>query len=392
MINQAIPILIMLSTFGSIKTGPKPMKIEFDTLSMIPPASGKSIQYGFAGALVGCDNNQLIVAGGSNFEDNLPWRGGTKLYHDNIYVLTHLENGSYLWIQLKQKLPFPMAYSALVPDGNGFISIGGEDLHGKLNQVFKFYMKGDSLCFKRFPALTFALSNSGAAKIGSKVYVAGGLDAKNATNHFMSLDLSSTDMKWERLPDLPESLSHAVVVSQSDGTEDCIFVIGGRNQTGVTSAFLSNIWKYSPSGKQWIKAGILQMRNQDKFGLSAGTGVAFGDRWIILIGGDKGNLFNKTEILNDKISKVPEGMEKEKLLKEKDTHLSNHPGFSKEILTFNTRTGELQKIGEVPGKSQVTTTAFWWNDEVIIPSGEIRPGVRTPLISSLKIIIENNKK
>jgi len=391
MINQAILLIFIFSACSGIKKETNPMKIEFDTLSHIPPATGKSIQFGLAGALAGCDKNRLIVAGGSNFEDNLPWRGGTKLYHDEIYILTHPETGADLWSQPQQKLPRPMAYSALVASGNGFLSIGGEDLHGKLNQVFHISIAGDLLRFKIFPSLPVALSNSGAASIGTKIFVAGGVDATKATSHFMCLDLSSSDMKWETLPNLPESLSHAVVVSQSDGREECIYVIGGRCLNGVTSTFLSAIRKYSPSSKQWTVAGALQLKNQEKFGLSAGTGVAFGDQWIILIGGDKGDLFNRTEILNDQISRSPEGVEKNKLLSEKDNHLSNHPGFSGEVLAFNTLSGELQKIGELPGKSQVTTTAFWWNDQVIIPSGEIGPGVRTSLISRLKLIIRNPK-
>lgn len=386
MIRQAILILVVLSACSGIKNETNPMKIEFETLSQIPPAQGNPTQFGLAGAMAGCDNNQLIIAGGSNFEDDLPWRGGTKLYHDDIYILTRSENGSNIWSHLNQKLPQAMAYSALVPLGNGFLSIGGEDLHRKLDKVYQISMEGDSIHFESFPKLPDALSNSGAAIIGTKVYVAGGLDSTGATNLFMSLDLSASDLKWELLPNLPESLSHAVVVSQSDGNEDCIYVIGGRNQTNVTSTFLSTIWKYSPSGDVWINAGSLQLKNQEKFGLSAGTGVAYDDRWIILIGGDKGDLFNKTEILNDKISKAPEGPEKEKLRKEKDVHLISHPGFSRDIMAFNTLTGELKLIEESPVESQVTTTAFWWNNQVVVPSGEIRPGVRTPLIRSIKII------
>ena len=363
------------------------MKIEFDTLSQIPPATGNSIQFGFAGALVGCDKNQLIVAGGSNFEDNPPWRGGTKSYHDDIYIFTHSENGPDRWIQPEQKLPVAMAYSALVASGNGFLSIGGEGQYGKLDQVFQISTNGDSLHFVKLPSLPVPLSNSGVAKIETKVYIAGGLDATNATNHFMCMDLSASDIHWEKLPDLPEPLSHAVVVSQSDGKEECLYVLGGRNKTGVISTFLSTIRKYSPSLKRWSEAGTLKLKNREKFGLSAGTGVPFGDRWIILIGGDKGVLFNMTETMNDLLFKLPAGTDKEKLLAEKDRFLSGHPGFSREVFVYNTITLELQKIGDLPFLSQVTTNAFWWNNRIVIPSGEIRPGVRTPLINTLKIVL-----
>lgn len=377
--------MLMITACGTFHTKSKQMKIECDTLSMIPPPQGKDMQYGLAGALSGCVGNQMIVAGGSNFEDNLPWRGGTKLYHDELYILTREKDNSLTWSHSKQRLPQPMAYSANVQTDNGFISIGGEDLTKKLDLVFQLIMVRDSVRFNTLPELPYALANAGAALIGSTLFVAGGLDSYGATDYFLYLDLLADDMKWTNLPKLPEHLSHAVVVSQNDGNEECIFVIGGRNKTGVTSNFLSNIWKYSPSTGQWTKAGKLQLSVQDSFGLSAGTGVSFGDRWLILFGGDRGILFNKTEKINDALSRLPTGPEKEKLLKEKDLLLSNHKGFSREILAFNTLTGVLHKVGDVPGYSQVTTNAFWWNNRIVIPSGEIRPGIRTPLVTSIKI-------
>jgi len=388
MLKQAFFLILMIPACGTFHSKSKQMKIECDTLSMIPPTQGKDIQHGLAGALSGCIGNRMIVAGGSNFEDNLPWRGGTKLYHDELYILTREKDNSLTWSHTKQRLPQPMAYSANVQTDNGFISIGGEDLTKKLDLVFRLIMVGDSVQFKMLPALPVPLSNAGGALIGSKLFVAGGLDSSGATAHFLSLDLFEDKMKWINLPDLPEPLSHAVLVNQSDGKEDCIYVVGGRNQIGVTSTFLSNIWKYAPSIGQWTKAGILQLKDEAAFGLSAGTGVSFGDRWIILLGGDRGILFNKTEKLNDLLSRLPAGSEKEKLLKDKDIFLSNHPGFSGKIMAFNTITGELLTVGEMPAESQVTTTAFWWNDQVVIPSGEIRPGVRTPLIRGVKIVLE----
>ena len=33
----------------------------------------------------------------------------------------------------------------------------------------------------------------------------------------------------------------------------------------------------------------------------------------------------------------------------------------------------------------VTTVAFQWNGMVLIPSGEIRPGVRTPVVTAFTV-------
>lgn len=388
MLKQAILLMFVMQACGGLKPENNLMKTTCDTLSMIPPAQGKPLQYGLAGAVTGCDDNRIIVAGGSNFEDNLPWKGGTKMYHDDIFILTLKADGSGVWSQSAQKLPKPMAYSANVPAAKGFISIGGEDLSGKLDLVFQVSIEDDSVQFKALPELPIALSNAGAVQIQSTLYVAGGLDQEGASDCMLSIDLSAENPKWTTLANLPEKLSHAVVAGQSDGTEDCVYVIGGRNKTGLTSTFLSNIWKYSPSSNQWTKAGLLKLNNEPGFGLSAGTGVSFGDRWILLFGGDKGIIFNQTETLNDLLAHTPEGIEKDKLLKEKDELLSNHPGFYKDILAYNTRSSELVKIGEIPGKTQVTTSAFWWNNQVIIPSGEILPGRRTPEITRIQLVQE----
>jgi hypothetical protein len=111
------------------------------------------------------------------------------------------------------------------------------------------------------------------------------------------MDLERPEAGWQVLPDLPIALSHAVVAAQSDGTEICIYVLGGRNKSGITSSFLSDIWKYSPSAKIWQKAGKLKLARQSVFGLSAGTGLAYGDHAILIFGGDKGAVFNETERL-----------------------------------------------------------------------------------------------
>src|SRR5690606_15601147 len=71
-------------------------------------------------------------------------------------------------------------------------------------------------------------------------------------------------------------------------------------------------------------------------------------------------------------------------------HLNSHPGFGKQLMAFNTITNEIYSAGKLPKPGQVTTTAVKWGNEVFVPSGEIRPGVRTP--GSLKITIDKENR
>ncbi|HPE75260.1 MAG TPA: hypothetical protein P5210_11415 [Draconibacterium sp.] len=364
------------------------MRIDWKTISEIPPLQGEKIQYGFAGSLSGSLNNKIIVAGGSNFTDKKPWLGGTKLYYDDIFVLSIDKNKSSNWEQVELKLPAKMAYSACVSANEAIYCLGGEGETKPLKLALKIYIKNGQLQIEKLPNLAFAVSNAGAVIIGSKLYVAGGNDSLGATKHFQMLDLSDIEADWKILPDLIEAESHAVVVSQSDSNENCVYVLGGRNKTGETSTFLSTIQKYSPKENKWKPAGFLQLEGNESFGLAAGTGIAFGVHQILLFGGDRGNIFNRTERFNNAIAVETDSTKRDKIIAEKIASLNNHPGFNTEIYSFETQTEKLKQVGEIPGLSQVTSTAFWWNGKVIIPGGEIRPGVRTPLINQVEILVE----
>ena len=351
----------------------------------IPPASGKMIQHGVAGAVIGISGKHLLIAGGANFEDNVPWRGGTKSYHDEIYVLSLNRKGAYCWTRSKTLLPEPMAYSACVSVPQGIFSAGGENKNGPVNKAYLFSYRKNKLISNPLPDLPEVITSASAALIGSTVYVIGGLNSKGAVASCYAIDISNKKPVWTKLPDLPQSLSHGVVVAQNDGKETCIYVIGGRYREGEVSTFLNTVLKYSPSQNQWESVGEIKTTTGEPFGLSAGTGVAYLDKYIVLFGGDKGIIFNQTERINNTLATMPDGIEKQALLQQKDKLLSEHPGLYREVLAFNTQQGNWEVIGEMPEYVQVTTTAVWWNEKVYIPSGEVKPGIRTDDVTIVEL-------
>ncbi len=60
------------------------------------------------------------------------------------------------------------------------------------------------------------------------------------------------------------------------------------------------------------------------------------------------------------------------------------PLFPREVLAFNTRTREWSVAGSMP-IGVVTTSITRWRDRIVIPSGEIRPGTRTPKVQMAAI-------
>lgn len=350
----------------------------------IPPRTGMSSQFGLAGPVSGADGNMVMVAGGANFENGMPWRGGTKTYHDEIYLLEEKSDGSLSWEECGHRLPFPMAYSACVTLGNGFVSIGGENERGLLRSVFRYLFANGTVRIYSLPDLPVELTSLGATLIDQTIFVVGGLDKAGATSGCYTLSLENPHAGWSWLPDLPVRLSHAVVVSQFDRQEKVIYVIGGRNKTTKLSTFLSSVWKYVPSVQKWVKESDITINGQ-LVPLSAGTGFAVGKDLIVLFGGDRGLLYNQTEKMDLEIDAETDAARKDSLLKRKDYFLTHHSGFSGAILFYNTITRKWSSVGEIPGESPATTVAFQWKDKIMIPSGETRPGVRTDKVLMLEI-------
>src|ERR1044071_1523115 len=67
--------------------------LKWSTFPSLPPAAGQQKQPGVASPFVGVHGNALIVAGGANFPDKMPWEGGAKVWWDDIWVLEKPGNG-----------------------------------------------------------------------------------------------------------------------------------------------------------------------------------------------------------------------------------------------------------------------------------------------------------
>ena len=78
---------------------------------------------GVAAPFSGVSNGALLVAGGANFPEKMPWEGDTKVWHDGVYAL---ESPSGSW-ELVGRLPGPLAYGVSAVTNGGLLCIGGSD-------------------------------------------------------------------------------------------------------------------------------------------------------------------------------------------------------------------------------------------------------------------------
>ena len=355
--------------------------VNWSVAGELTPMPGQSHTLGLAGSVCGVHDDVMFVAGGSNFPDSMPWQGGKKKYYSDIYIFK--KKGNFLSpIACDFKLPESIAYSANCSTPKGVVYAGGENEKGISDKVYLMHWNNiaKSVIIDTLPALPVAVSNADAASYDNIVFITGGESKDGVSDKCWSIDINNLASGWKRLTPAPKPVSHAVFTAiKSDGTIK-LYLLGGRRKTpqGISELY-NTVYEFDVAKNQWKELPALP------YPISAGTGVATGNNSIILFGGDRGTTFSKVENYLAAISEATSDSEKAQLTQQKNQLLAAHPGFSKEVLLYNKKTGKCKTAGTIPFDTPVTTTAFWWNDAVIIPCGEIKAGVRTPKILMAKL-------
>jgi N-acetylneuraminate epimerase len=126
--------------------------------------------------------------------------------------------------------------------------------------------------------------------------------------------------------------------------------------------YLKEAWKFELSTERWT-----QLPDMPASTVAAPSPAAVIDgRQIIIFGGDDGTLAG---------FQPPD----------------KHPGFRRRGLVFDLRSSVWTDGPELP-VSRVTVPLVPQNDFLLLPSGEMRPGVRSPDVFELRIEANNSLK
>ncbi len=303
---------------------------------------------GFAGPFAGASGGALIVAGGANFPDKMPWEGGKKIWYDTAFVLDRT-NGQW---RSALKLPRPLGYGVSVTTPDGVLCIGGSDAKQHVRDVFLLCWRRGKLKSKSLPRLPEPLANSCGTVVGNTVYVAGGTttpDATNAMKNFWALDFTRRDAKWRELEPWPGPARMLAVAASVGGS---FYVAGGTDLAPAAKGqpvrtYLKDVYRFTP-GQGWKR--VADMPNPV---VAAPTPApACNGTGFLVIGGDDGSLVNFEP-------------------------KSKHPGFPKRVLSYDAKADQWSVVGETPA-SRATLPTVPWGDLFVIPSGEMKPGVRSP--------------
>lgn len=323
---------------------------------------------GFAGTFAGISHDYLIVAGGANFPAGTrPWSGGVKQWNDKIFALYKDDS---TWKEIGA-LPRPMGYGISLDWNDGILLIGGADQAQHYTTVYFLKYDGASLHIDTLAPLPQPLANSCGAIVNKTLYMAGGLSSpssKETEKIFLSLALDQPPEKqaWSRLQPWP---GESRMLCVAGVINDEFYLISGTSLEATATdsipkrKYLTDAYAFNASGG-WRKIKDLP------YPVVAAPTPAYTtiENNLLIFGGDDGSLADQNAILKDK-----------------------HPGFRTEVLDYDPAKNEWNIAGHIftdkqpdagqnPGRSTwapVTTPLVVWDNSIILPQGEARPGVRT---------------
>jgi SSS family solute:Na+ symporter len=383
-------ILMSLPTQGLTNTGFSSAALFWKNLSSLPhPQNPEQIQ-GYAGMYSGTSGAFLIFAGGANFPDLPPWKGGKKKWWDEIFVAKRTQD-SLEWISTGEfHLPQPMAYGASVTTPQGVVIIGGDNEQGPKKEVWSLNWDPDlkKIIIDALPPLPQPMSYISAVTIDGMIYVAGHISSSEE-KPFLSLDLNQPSDGWVALPSWPGSpRNNAGLVVQGDGKSQKIYLLGGRNKqsNGISQTF-ADMYCFDPALQTWETSTPLVTKNGEAFPRSAFTTLPIGSGHILLIGGVTPEPFNTLEKLAIELG-LDQSLSPsvaDSLIKLRDSILIHHPGFSRSVFAFHTITRTWTQLESADFAVPVNATILPFDHSGMLISGEKSPGVRSPRIREIKL-------
>ena len=313
---------------------------------------------GVAGGFCGVAGGELLVAGGANFPDRPPWEGGRKVWHDRIAALAAPDGR---WRILEGALPRPLGYGVAATWRDAVACAGGSSEVGHHAEAFLIRRDGDRAMIEPLPPLPGPLANATGLVHRSTLFVIGGsttADATAAESAAWTLDLAAPQpsRRWRPFPAVP---GPGRMLAGCGLLGDRLVVFGGTalrpgadgaaERVPLTDAFLIDLvaadaeWRaIAPLPRPVIATPV--------------PAIALADDTLLVLGGDNGEL--------------------------PAAGPAAHGGFPREMLSYDPAADRWSVRGRVP-ETAVTTGAVPWLGQVVVASGERRPGVRTTAVWSV---------
>jgi N-acetylneuraminate epimerase len=376
-LSATIVLIILLTHQGCKQPAMHNADIDWESESLFGPDDGL-MSIGVAGPVTGVIGDVFIVAGGANFPEGMPWDGGVKRYQATGAVYRY-SPGKAIDKVFPFSLPDPLAYAACISTPKGIVYAGGENQNGAVRTVglITVDVHKKSVLIDSLPDLPYAATNASLAFDGTVLYFVGGENKDSVHGLVLALDLNHLANGWNFVAKMPQPRTNASVGCQRINAVSNLIIVGGRlRQTNEASQIFETAYRLNLETLNWIVCAPFPTT------IAAGSYLNLPDTGLLLIGGDLGKLYQQTELLIQAVASESDSSEKRVLQSHRKNLQQTHPGFTNQVWLYQPANDQWRKLGEVPFPTPVTSTAIQQGPYILIPSGELKPGIR-----STKLII-----
>ncbi|MEM7144063.1 MAG: kelch repeat-containing protein, partial [Verrucomicrobiota bacterium] len=306
--------------------------VEWEGLPSIPDA------HGFAGPFAGVIDGALVMAGGANFPEAPPWEGGTKVWHDRVFVLPA---GMDAWEESEVRLPKALAYgvSISLPERGSIAMLGGSDgENAPTASALELRLEDGEVRMEALPELPVPLAEGSGVALGNVIFVFSGRTTEGTSRAVYRLDLDAASLAWEAIP-WPEGV-RGRMYSVAGARNGKLYVFAGRDVMSEKVGehpedrmephgldFLRDAYRLDPETLEWERLADLPR------GLSAAPSLAVpaGSAHLLVLGGVN------VDFLKEQVAARPE----------LNGQGHAHPGFPKTIWAYHVITNTWAEAGEI---------------------------------------------
>ncbi|MEQ1853657.1 MAG: galactose oxidase, partial [Chthoniobacteraceae bacterium] len=279
---------------------PRQPASQWGQLPAIPDAEG------FAGSFAGVSNGALIVAGGANITGDKWAEPLRKQWYDSVFIV---EEPDGRW-KTGFRLPRPLGYGVSATTERGVACIGGSDAQRHYADVFLMEWRDGQIATGKLPPLPRPCANACGAVADGTIFVAGGIDAPDATQamrNFWALRMRVKDAVWEELEPWPGP-ERMLSVAGSLGGSFSLFG-GARLKPGPDGKpvreYLRDAYRFTP-GKGWTR-----IADMPRAAVAAPSPAIVSGSRLLIVSGDDGTKVNFAPV-------------------------REHPGFPRDVLAYDT--------------------------------------------------------
>ena len=289
----------------------------------------------------------MIVAGGVSLASDETPGGDSTNWSEGILALSDPQGR---W-QRVGSLPHPLANGVSLATEEGLVLLGGADQNRHYAEVLMLRWGGGNLETVYLPPMPGTAAYFCGARLGDRIYVAGGRqqpDSPTALRTFWSLDLSKKglEQKWQELEPWPGPARMLAIAGVQDGS---FYLMGGMDFESAQAPtgqvrHLRDAYRYTPD-RNWERVADLP---RPAVG-APNPAVTLGQSHLLVLGNGS------------------------------------------DILAYHTITDTWADLGgpqqqpeedvddrrDVPPLLPTMTVATWWRDALVVPGGEVEPGVST---------------